>query len=227
MNNLRSQIEPVVAARCAQAGAVLSLPTPLPRGVKWAARALGRVRQTVTAERFGQFLRFCLVGVSGTGVDMVLLFLLADSKTLGWNIAVSKVCAAEIALLNNFLWNELWTFKQPSTFAHRLGDGRGAGSPSLAHRMGEGRGEGGSGFSPRLRRFLLFNAICGVGIGLAVALLHFFHTWLGFNLYLANLLTISVVTLWNFGMNAKFNWVVEANPEKTRRRRQHRNAERE
>jgi hypothetical protein len=55
-------------------------------------------------------------------------------------------------------------------------------------------------------RFLLFNAICGIGIGLAVLLLHLFHTWLGWNLYLSNMLGIILVTCWNFGMNARFNW---------------------
>jgi dolichol-phosphate mannosyltransferase len=102
-----------------------------------------------------------------------------------------------VALINNFLWNELWTFKALTRP-----------SDTLSHRMGEGRGEGDSLLSARLRRFLFFNAICGLGIVFAVVLLHLFHTLLGWNLYLSNLLTIGLVTLWNFGMNARFNWTM-------------------
>lgn len=59
--------------------------------------------------------------------------------------------------------------------------------------------------------FLFFNASCGLGIVFAVLLLHLFHARLGWNLYLSNLLTIVLVTLWNFGMNAKFHWTRKAN----------------
>ena len=58
-----------------------------------------------------RFIKFCLVGSTGTIVDMAVLYLLADPKTLGLNVALSKLVAAEIALLNNFTWNELWTFR--------------------------------------------------------------------------------------------------------------------
>lgn len=37
-------------------------------------------------------------------------------------------------------------------------------------------------------------------------LLHLFHTWFEWNLYASNLLAIGLVTFWNFGMNARFNW---------------------
>jgi len=163
---------------------------------------------------------------------MATLFVLADPNRLGWNIAWSKLGAAEIALVNNFVWNEVWTFKaltRPSV-ARLMKLGAADVSPlhlesgkspsrltsaatvqrfkarmirgNLSQPMGVGRGEG----FPRLRRFLLFNAICGMGILFAIGLLHLFHTRFGWNLYLSNLLTIGLVTLWNFGMNARFNW---------------------
>ncbi len=130
------------------------------------------------ALRLRQFLRFCLVGGSGVIVDMTVLHWLAVG--LGWNVSFSKVCAAEAALLNNFLWNEVWTF-------------RGAGG-NVEIRRGA------------VHRLWRFHAICGAGIGLAVLGLHLFHTGLGLDLYLANLLAIGLVTLWNFGLNARFNW---------------------
>ncbi len=152
------------------------------------------------SERVQQFVKFCLVGGSGVVVDMGVLFVLADPKMLALNVAISKVCAAEVALVNNFVWNELWTFRTLTRSSATL-------SPSDGERA---RVRGFHFGSPRLRRFLFFNGICGLGIVFAVLLLHLFHTLLGWNLYLSNLLTIVLVTLWNFGMNARFNWRLKA-----------------
>lgn len=140
------------------------------------------VPDTERPPRLRQFLRFCLVGGSGVVVDMAVLHGLAVG--LGWNVSLSKVCAAETALLNNFLWNEVWTFREAMSSTVREG--------------GRWRGVG--------HRLWRFQAICVAGIGMAVLLLHLFHTGLGFNLYPANLLAIGLVTLWNFGLNACFTW---------------------
>jgi dolichol-phosphate mannosyltransferase len=83
-------------------------------------------------------------------------------------------------MLNNFFWNEVWTFR---------------GSPDGSNMR--------AGWAMRL---LKFNAICSVGIGFAVLLLNLFYRGLQLNLYLANLLAIMLVTLWNFWMNALLNW---------------------
>ena len=135
-----------------------------------------------------RFIKFCLVGGSGLGVDMAFLFLLADPRCLGLNILFSKICAAEVAMLNNFVWNELWTFRANTI------PGAGKDKQGVLARHGRGR------------RFLVFNAICGVGIALAVLLLHFFYDLLGWNLYISNLAAIILVTLWNFALNARWNW---------------------
>lgn len=128
--------------------------------------------------RLRQFLKFCVVGTSGLLVDMAVLHVLAMG--LGWNVSLSKLCSAELAMLSNFLLNEVWTFRTLSA----VDNGRWA----------------------SLRRLVKFQAICGVGIGFAVLLLNLFYRRFGFNLYLANLLAILLVTLWNFWMNAIFNW---------------------
>jgi dolichol-phosphate mannosyltransferase len=183
-------------------------------------------------ERLVQFVKFCLVGGSGVFVDMGMLFLLADPKCLGLNLTLSKVLAAETALANNFLWNELWTFRS-TRLASDGGRDQSEGRVSLSSSNEETcppLGSRGAGvrsrtilqpstlhshqFSGILCRFLLFNAICGLGIGLAVLLLHLFHTWLGWNRYVSNLLAIILVTCWNFGMNTKFSWgLSKAQPE--------------
>jgi len=118
---------------------------------------------------------------------MAVLALLADPRFLGWNIALSKILAAEVAMLNNFVWNQLWTFR-PSN--HPGANTRAPASP------------------PRgiLRHLVMFNAICAVGIALAVVLLHLFHSWFGWNLYLSNMLAIVITTFWNFSLNARYTW---------------------
>lgn len=127
-----------------------------------------------------RFAKFCFVGTSGLLVDMAMLYLFTEPQLLGWNVTLGKICAAALAMLNNYLWNELWTFKPL----------KGAAEPARC----------------LWRRFLLFHAICGFGIPLALALLHFFHSLLQWNLYLSNFLAIMLVTLWNFTLNARFNW---------------------
>lgn len=129
---------------------------------------------------FRRYAQFCVVGGSGVVVDMAVLHLLAAPGMLGWNISLSKVIAAEVAIVNNFLWNDLWTFH-----------GLVAEQDSWRQRFG---------------RFLKFNLICTAGIGLSVALLNAQVYWLHLNLYLANLISIIVVSLWNFFLNLRFGW---------------------
>ena len=126
-----------------------------------------------------RYLRFCVVGGTGIVVDMAILWWLA-SPELGWNLSLSKVVAAELAILNNFLWNDLWTF-------------RGLGAVRNTWRA-------------RLGRLAKFNLICVAGIGLSVLLLNVQVYRLQMNLYVANLASIVVVSIWNFFMNVQFGW---------------------
>lgn len=131
-------------------------------------------------QTFNRYIRFGIVGASGIVVDMAVLFLLSDPKMLAWNLSLGKTLAAEVAMVNNFIWNEGWTF----------------GDISAAQ----------SHWRARLARFGKFNLICLVGIGLSVWLLNLQVRWLALNVYLANLIAIVIVSFWNFGMNLKFGW---------------------
>lgn len=124
-----------------------------------------------------RYLRFCLVGATGMMVDMTVLHVLAVRR--GWDLGLSKLLAAEMALLNNFLWNERWTFR---------GLGAEPGWPAI------------------LRRLWRFHLICVAGMLGGVLLLRLQVEGLGWNVYLSNLLAIVVVSLWNFGMNLRFGW---------------------
>jgi putative flippase GtrA len=158
-----------------------------PRGSGGGTAVAGSGEAPLTSRRrpsrFDQFIKFCLIGGSGVIVDMAVLHFLADPKWLGWNVSLSKVFSAETAMLTNFLGNEIWTFRDAT--------------------------QPGSGRAGWLRRLLVFNAICGIGIVFAVLLLDLFYYRCHLNLYVANFLAILLVTLWNFWMNAKFNWTAK------------------
>ncbi len=129
-----------------------------------------------------RFLKFGLVGLSGVFVDMAIFYLLSDASTLGWGLTRSKVIAAEVAVLNNFLWNDLWTFRD------------------LAQQQ--------SGWRKLIKRFVKFNLICLVGIGLNLIILNLLYNYFGVNKYIANLIAIAIVTVWNFWFNLKLSWRV-------------------
>jgi dolichol-phosphate mannosyltransferase len=129
-----------------------------------------------------RFLKFGLVGFSGVFVDMAIFYLLSDKASLGWGLTRSKIIAAEVAVLNNFLWNDLWTFRD------------------LANQQ--------LGANKRIKRFLKFNLICLLGIGLNLIILNILVNYFGVNKYLANLIAIAIVTIWNFWFNLKLSWRV-------------------
>lgn len=133
-----------------------------------------------------RFLRFAVVGSSGVLVDMAVLYLLSDPRALGLGLTRSKLVAAELAIVNNFLWNDAWTFRDLV-------------AP-------------GSGGAHRLRRFVKFNGICGAGLLLNVALLNFQFNLLHMNRYVANLVAIGAVTAWNYWLNLKLGWRDSATP---------------
>ncbi|MBI3455359.1 MAG: glycosyltransferase family 2 protein, partial [Candidatus Rokubacteria bacterium] len=66
---------------------------------------------------FGRFVRFCLVGSTGVVVNVGVLWWLRGSGMLStlWAGAV----AVECAILNNCLWNEIWTFRDWSVLRPR------------------------------------------------------------------------------------------------------------
>ncbi|QQE65541.1 sulfonate ABC transporter permease [Leptolyngbya sp. BL0902] len=145
-------------------------------------RAGGRLSHLHRRFPWQRFLRFGLVGLSGVVVDMAILYLL--HTTLGLPLTRSKIVAAEIAIFNNFVWNDAWTFADVS----------------LRQR----------GWPARFKRFLKFNLICLGGLVLNVLVLNlvynliFGQRWA----YLANLIAIGLVTIWNFWLNLKLSWRV-------------------
>jgi dolichol-phosphate mannosyltransferase len=145
-------------------------------------RSRGRISRLREKFQFpiGRFLRFGLVGFSGVFVDLAAFYLLRTQ--LGLPIARSTMLSAELAVINNFLWNDLWTFRDISKYQ--------------------------PGLRPRLKRFLKFNIICLAGIILQALLVSLMHDAFGWNEFLAKLLAIAIVTFWNFWINLKLSWRV-------------------
>ncbi len=142
---------------------------------------LGKMNEQ-TGFPVGRFLRFGLVGLSGVFVDMAMLYLLSDPTTLALPLTRSKIIAGEIAILNNFFWNDAWTFADVSMQQQE--------------------------WHQRLKRFLKFNLICLAGLLLNVLVLNLVFNLIIPNRYIANLIAIAVATVWNFWVNLKLSWRV-------------------
>lgn len=127
-----------------------------------------------------RFIRFGLVGFSGVFVDMIFLYLLSDPTTLGLPLTRSKIIASELAIINNFLWNDAWTFKD------------------ISQKQPKKR--------QKIKRLIKFNIICLGGLIINVLLLNFLFNVFGLNRYLANLISIALVTIWNYWLNLKLSW---------------------
>ncbi|MEM6450252.1 MAG: glycosyltransferase [Cyanobacteria bacterium P01_D01_bin.105] len=127
-----------------------------------------------------RFLRYGIVGFSGVFVDMTLFYLFTETADI--NLGVGKLLAAEIAIINNFLWNDVWTFAD------------------LTRRQRNHRA--------RVKRLMKFNIICFTGLVLDVLLMLIFYRIIfsGSLKYLANLIAIALIAIWNFWLNVKLNW---------------------
>ena len=101
---------------------------------------------------------------------------------MGLGLTRSAILSSEVAIINNFLWNDLWTFGDIS-------------------RLQKGKRR-------QFRRFLKFNVVCLSGLILNVLIVNFLFNVLGINEYIAKLVAIAVVTLWNFWFNLKLSWRV-------------------
>ena len=138
------------------------------------------IRLRLSLWQIERFIRFGLVGFSGVFVDMGLLYLLSDPTTLALPLTRSKIVAAELAIINNFLWNDVWTFKD------------------ISQKQ--------PGKKQKIKRLIKFNIICLAGLIINVLLLNLFFNVFGLNRYVANFIAIAFVTIWNFWSNLKLSW---------------------
>ncbi|MBN2186892.1 MAG: glycosyltransferase family 2 protein [Dehalococcoidia bacterium] len=123
-----------------------------------------------------RFIKFCLVGSSGVLVNMGLLWLLTEVAGLFY--LASAAIAIGASIINNFVLNDSWTFRDRRT----------------------------PGMAARLMRFLKFNLVSAVGIGINMGILWSCTELLGVYYLLSNLFGIGAAMLWNFTANASWTW---------------------
>ncbi len=120
--------------------------------------------------------KFCIVGLSGAGLNELVLWALTDLA--GMNYVVSAVVSAETAIVNNFIWNDLWTFRDRTT----------------------------EGFKERVLRFVRFNLsrVGGMGVGLAVLVL--LTEVFGVHYLLSNIFAAIATFMWNYLTSMGWVW---------------------
>ena len=66
--------------------------------------------------KISRFVKFLLVGCSGTALDYAVLFAL---KFLGTPTLLANVCSSSLGMMNNYYLNKNWTFSNFSTKSPR------------------------------------------------------------------------------------------------------------
>lgn len=65
-------------------------------------------------ETINQFIKFNLVGILNTALDFAVFTLLIF---LGVQYLISQVISYSCGIINSYLWNKFWTFKQKKGFS--------------------------------------------------------------------------------------------------------------
>ncbi len=132
-------------------------------------RRAGRV-----SREWEKVVRFGLVGLSGILVNMGLLYALTEIAGLYY--LVSAAIAIELSIVNNFVWNDVWTFKS----AKNLGG--------------------------NFQRFWSFQAVSMAGLAVNMSLLCLLADVAGVCYLFANLAGIFVAFAWNYAANRHYTW---------------------
>jgi len=69
-------------------------------------------------KEYKSFIKYSIVGVSGTFVDVAVLFVLIEYCALPLLVATTISFIASV--INNFVWNKIWTFRSTSSNYRKL-----------------------------------------------------------------------------------------------------------
>ena len=151
--------------------------------VDYLRQCAGIARFTVTRragpvwDEWVKIVRFGLVGLSGIFVNMGLLYALTEIA--GIYYLVSAAIAIELSIVNNFIWNDVWTFKS-------AGDLR---------------------FERKVQRFASFQAVSVGGLAINMVVLYLLADIAGVYYLVANLAGILIAFAWNYGVNRHYTWM--------------------
>jgi dolichol-phosphate mannosyltransferase len=126
-----------------------------------------------------RFLKFCVVGASGAGVNLGFLALFVE--VAGLNKIVAQIPSYEISILTNFVFNEVWTFSDRRT----------------------------PGLKSFIIRALKFNLVSLIGWGINLAVYTLALKVAGINYIVSQVIAIAVAMLWNFFSNVKWTWTTK------------------
>ena len=120
--------------------------------------------------------KFGIVGLFGIVVNLGVLYLLVSFSNLDKDLA--SPMAIELSILNNFIWNDFWTFKA---------------GPS--HKL-----------SNRWHRLVSFHAVSVGGLVINMGILYLLTSVGGVYYLISNLIGIMVGFGWNFMVNRRVTW---------------------
>ncbi|MCQ1536904.1 glycosyltransferase family 2 protein [Methanosarcina sp. KYL-1] len=139
------------------------------------------VRDNSVWNEWKRLSRFCFVGLSGIAVNMGALYLLTEYS--GFYFLTASAVAIELSIINNFIWNDIWTFKPPENL-----------SP---HR------------ESRFHRFLSFQCVSIASLLINMGILYSLTDFLGVYYMISNFIGILVVFFWNYFVNRNLTWKLQ------------------
>jgi dolichol-phosphate mannosyltransferase len=134
--------------------------------------------QSAAWREWKKVFKFGIVGISGIIVNQGLLIFLKEYA--GLSIPFASIIAIQMAILNNFIWNDIWTFRD------------------------KGRQQK---LSSRWHRLVAFEAVSAGGAIINFVILNTFVFLLAMDYQLANIIGILLGFVWNFLVNRRFTWV--------------------
>ena len=130
-----------------------------------------------------RFIKFCIVGASGFGVNVGLLALFVEIA--GMNKVWAQIPSYQISILTNFAFNEFWTFSDRRT----------------------------PGLRSFLMRAIKFNLVSQVGWGINLGVYYLALNVAGIYYIVSQIIAIAVATMWNFLSNVIWTWRTKPNKE--------------
>jgi len=132
--------------------------------------------QSAAWREWKKVFKFGIVGLSGIVVNLAILYLLVEYASVNKDLA--SPVAIEISILNNFIWNDFWTFC------------------SDENRK----------YSRRWHRLVAFNVVSAGGALINYGIFLVLTAWFGVYYLAAQFIGILLGFIWNFMVNRRFTW---------------------
>jgi len=134
--------------------------------------------QSAAWREWKKVFKFGIVGISGIFVNQGVL--IALKEIAGFSIPIASVIAIQLAILNNFLWNDIWTFQEKGQRQK---------------------------ITSRWHRLAAFETVSAGGAAINFVILNLFVLLLAMDYQIANIIGILLGFAWNFLLNRRFTWI--------------------